>query len=75
MKVLITGASGQLGHDAAAHFQQLGHEVYGLSSQEMDITDLLKVQQTIERIKPSLIIHSAAYTLVDQDGCGPSLPG
>jgi dTDP-4-dehydrorhamnose reductase len=65
MRIIVTGASGQLGKDIVTHFRTLGHEVHGFSSKEMDITDLDKVREQMVRIKPSLIVHSAAYTQVD----------
>lgn len=66
MKIVVTGASGQLGLDIVAHFQAQGHEVHGFSSKQMDITDLNKVREILVRIHPTIIVHSAAYTQVDQ---------
>lgn len=65
MKVLITGAKGQLGQDLIKAFA--GHEVIAYDIDELDITDSASVEQAIKKIKPDTIIHSAAYTNVD--GC------
>jgi dTDP-4-dehydrorhamnose reductase len=65
MKIVVTGASGQLGKDIVTHFLSLGHEVHGFSSKEMDITDLEKVRDQLVRVRPTLIVHSAAFTQVD----------
>ncbi|UYO05147.1 dTDP-4-dehydrorhamnose reductase [Paenibacillus sp. PSB04] len=65
MRVLVTGASGQLGKDVVALFQQKGHEVMGCSRSELDITNLEQCQQIINEFQPDSIIHCAAYTAVD----------
>ncbi|MGG4049549.1 dTDP-4-dehydrorhamnose reductase [Paenibacillus favisporus] len=65
MRVLVTGASGQLGKDVVALFQQKGHEVMGCSRSELDITNLEQCQQFINGFQPDSIIHCAAYTAVD----------
>lgn len=39
MRVLITGASGMLGRQVVLEYQRRGTEVYGLSRQELDITN------------------------------------
>jgi len=65
MKILITGARGQLGQDCA---KVLGTEntVYGFSSQDLDISNHDQVKQHFQVIKPDLIINCAAYTAVDK---------
>ncbi|WP_160044158.1 dTDP-4-dehydrorhamnose reductase [Paenibacillus sp. USDA918EY] len=65
MRVLVTGASGLLGKDVVALFQQKGHEVMGCSRSELDITNLEQCQQVIGGFQPDSIIHCAAYTAVD----------
>lgn len=65
MRVLVTGASGQLGKDVVDLFQQKGHEVMGCSRSELDITNLEQCQQVINEFQPDSIIHCAAYTAVD----------
>lgn len=65
MRVLVTGASGQLGKDVVVLFQQKGHDVMGCSRSELDITNLEQCQQVINGFQPDSIIHCAAYTAVD----------
>ncbi|WP_054957557.1 dTDP-4-dehydrorhamnose reductase [Paenibacillus dakarensis] len=65
MKVLVTGAHGQLGQDVVAIFTAAGHEVAGCGRQELDITDMGLCQQTIAAYHPDAIIHCASYTAVD----------
>ena len=47
MKILVTGAAGQLGHDVMDELKKRGHEGIGVDVQEMDITDAEKVRQVI----------------------------
>ncbi|RAR42388.1 dTDP-4-dehydrorhamnose reductase [Paenibacillus sp. MDMC362] len=65
MKVLVTGAHGQLGRDVIHIFDQAGHEVIPCSRQELDITSLDQCRQVISSHKPDCVVHCAAYTAVD----------
>jgi dTDP-4-dehydrorhamnose reductase len=64
MRVLITGANGQLGH---ALMQTAPDDVllYGASSSELNITDEYVVRSKLDQFKPDLILNAAAYTAVD----------
>ncbi len=65
MKIAVTGATGQLGTDVAAELKKRGHEVFGLGSADMDITDLFSVNEVLKGIMPDAVIHCAAWTSVD----------
>lgn len=65
LKVLVTGAAGQLGQDVVLLLQQQGHQVMGCDRQEMDITDLDQCIQVIGEFGPDAVIHCAAHTAVD----------
>lgn len=65
MRVLVTGAAGQLGHDVMDELEKRNHEAVGVDVQEMDITDEVKVQQVITEADVDAVIHCAAYTAVD----------
>jgi dTDP-4-dehydrorhamnose reductase len=65
MKILITGANGQLGKEAAVLYSK-NHEVFGYGRKEMDITDLEQVKAKVTEARPDVILHAAAYTAVDQ---------
>jgi dTDP-4-dehydrorhamnose reductase len=65
LKILVTGANGQLGTDIIKHFNK--DEVYGYDVDVLDITDIKQVVDLVKQIKPELIINCAAYTNVD--GC------
>lgn len=65
MKVLITGVSGQLGHDAAKTLTARGVPFLGVSSKELDITDRDAVLRVVRDYRPDAVLHCAAYTKVD----------
>jgi dTDP-4-dehydrorhamnose reductase len=65
MKVMVTGAKGQLGTDLVNLLVDRGYEVYGYGREELDITNFDQVKQVISKISPDVVIHAAAYTKVD----------
>ncbi|MEB4783693.1 dTDP-4-dehydrorhamnose reductase [Paenibacillus jamilae] len=65
MKVLVTGASGQLGKDVVNVFQGQGHDVLGYDREQLDITDLAQAMKIVDQYQPDAVIHCAAYTAVD----------
>lgn len=79
LKILVTGASGQLGSEFCKILKlgkcELGKldvalnycEVFGLSSSELDVCDLKSVFNVVESIKPFCVVNCAAFTNVD--GC------
>lgn len=64
MRVLITGAQGQVGHELMRLAPE-GMQLSGLSSAQLDITNAAQVAAVVERFQPELIINAAAYTAVD----------
>jgi dTDP-4-dehydrorhamnose reductase len=66
MKILVTGYTGQLGFDAVKEGLIRGHEMVGVGSNELDITDEFAVKKLVNNVKPDAIIHCAAYTAVDK---------
>ena len=65
MKLLITGANGQLGHELVRATIAAGHEVVATSHETLDITDKLAVDAAITVARPDVVIHAAAWTAVD----------
>ena len=65
MKILVTGASGQLGWDVCQELKRRSITVCAPSSIEMNITDCDAVANYIKKEYPDAVIHCAAYTKVD----------
>lgn len=63
MKILITGANGQLARVLPKAL--LGHESIPLTRTQLDITKLNLVRDALDWHKPDAVINTAAYTNVD----------
>lgn len=66
MEVLVTGASGQLGHDVCHALSEREIGCRGVCAADMDVTDHAAVRNCIKDCRPDAVIHCAAYTAVDQ---------
>jgi dTDP-4-dehydrorhamnose reductase len=65
MKILLTGATGQVGYELERSLQGLG-EVVAVDRARMDLADLDQVRAVIRAVRPGLIVNPAAYTAVDK---------
>lgn len=63
MKILLTGANGQLGQ--ALQTSLGGHTVVALDHRQLDITRLSAVREALATHQPQLLINAAAYNEVD----------
>lgn len=63
MRILLTGAGGQLGHALSDEFKD--DQFTGLSHADLDITDYDAVTAAVSSYKSELLINAAAYTDVD----------
>lgn len=66
MKILVTGANGQVGHCLKQQLIEQDFDVVALTRSELDISDANAVDACIAAIKPAVIINAAAYTAVDK---------
>lgn len=66
IKILITGAKGQLGIDIVRFLSDY-HQVIGIGKEMLDITNYIEIAYSIGRLSPDIIINCAGYT--DVDGC------
>ena len=67
MKILVTGARGQLGHDVCRELARRGYSrVCGIDINELDITCEEAVKKYIDDFRPDAVVHCAAYTAVDR---------
>lgn len=65
MRVLVTGAAGQLGRDVVAICASAGDDVLGVDRSTLDITDRDAVLGAVTTWRPDAVIHCAAFTAVD----------
>ncbi|MGB8858619.1 MAG: dTDP-4-dehydrorhamnose reductase [Ilumatobacteraceae bacterium] len=65
MKVLITGASGQLGLDLAAACAASGDEVYAFDREGLDVTSRSAALNALSSLRPDAVVNCAAWTAVD----------
>ena len=66
MKVLVTGANGQLGYDVIKVLNARQIECKGVGRDDFDITDSVATDDYIKKYKPDVVVHCAAYTAVDK---------
>ena len=66
MRILITGARGQLGRSVAAAAVKRGIDTVALGRRQMDITRAENVNRGIEISLPDLVVNCAGYTAVDR---------
>lgn len=66
MKVLVTGANGQLGFDVVKRLQLESIECQGIDREDVDITNDTEVKSFVENYSPDVVVHCAAYTAVDK---------
>jgi len=64
-KVLITGASGQLGKEFVKVLSSKGIDFVALERKDLDITNFEKVYKTLKEINPFVVINCSAYNQVD----------
>lgn len=64
MKVLVTGAAGQLGQAMVEHFAT-GHQVTAWTRDTIDLTRHREVREMVLRLAPAAIINCASYNHVD----------
>jgi dTDP-4-dehydrorhamnose reductase len=67
VRILLTGAGGQLGLELAETLPRRDREVVALDHQELDVADVGAVYSAIEEHSPQIVVNAAAYTNVD--GC------
>lgn len=72
MRIIVTGAAGRLGGQLTKLLNERGQQVVGVdivgaNVEIVDISDFQAAKNLVNRVKPDLVIHPAAWT--DVDGC------
>ncbi|MFZ9628447.1 MAG: dTDP-4-dehydrorhamnose reductase [Ilumatobacteraceae bacterium] len=65
MRLLVTGAGGQLGRELSEVCGRSGDEVVAADRSVLDITDRGQVLQAITSVRPDVVVNCAAWTAVD----------
>ncbi|HFE38998.1 MAG TPA: dTDP-4-dehydrorhamnose reductase [Gammaproteobacteria bacterium] len=66
MKLLISGAAGQLGSNLVEVCQSQAIDLCACDRTALDITDLSAITTILEKEKPDFVVNTAAYTAVDK---------
>jgi dTDP-4-dehydrorhamnose reductase len=65
LKIALIGSNGQLGTDMMKYFADKGEEMIGLTQDDIDVCYIDKCEPILLKIKPDLIINTAAFHQVD----------
>jgi dTDP-4-dehydrorhamnose reductase len=63
VKVLLTGAGGQLGRAVRQAFA--AHELVGFPHAELDVAEPAHIRKALDALRPDLVLNAAAFTAVD----------
>lgn len=66
MKILITGAKGQVGKELTFIANKKGFDVIAAGRADLDITEAQNVEEYISQCQPDIVINAAAHTAVDK---------
>jgi dTDP-4-dehydrorhamnose reductase len=72
MRILLTGATGQVGYELRRSLQGLG-EVFAPDRAGLDLGEPVQVRSFVRALRPGLIVNAAAYTAVDRAESEPGL--
>ncbi|TDT17495.1 dTDP-4-dehydrorhamnose reductase [Ilumatobacter fluminis] len=65
MRILVTGAAGQLGHDLVATCVASGDDVHAVDRAALDVGDRDRVASVVADVGPDVVVNCAAWTAVD----------
>ncbi|PVH25619.1 dTDP-4-dehydrorhamnose reductase [Sphingobacterium corticibacter] len=74
MKILVTGANGQLGSELRNLVKNHPQDDFSfVTREEVPLDDLAKINQILDQYNPDLVINAGAYTAVDKAESEPEL--
>lgn len=65
MRILVTGARGQLGRELIGFLGKSTHEFVGVTHADCDVTSARSIARTMAEVSPDAVINCAAWTKVD----------
>lgn len=66
MKIMLTGANGQLGSEILEVLTRDGHEVIALTHDDLELSDLFRIKELIIEHLPQVLINTAAFHNVNE---------
>src|SRR5438105_8000775 len=73
MKLLVLGASGQVGHELTRLAWPADYRLAAFDRAEIDITRQEAVTAAVDRERPDIVINAAAYTAIDRAESEPEV--
>jgi len=73
MKVLLIGATGQLGTDLLRVFQSAGDSVVPVTHAQVDVCSEAQVSDIVTEVKPDVVLNTAAFHKVEECEKKPAL--
>lgn len=71
MKLLVTGAKGQVGSALCRIARAYPFDIIGLDSSQLNIADADAIKQCLDKFQPDFLVNAAAYTAVDKAEAEP----
>ena len=65
MRLLVTGAGGQLGRAVVLACERAGDDVVGADRDTLDVSDRDAVLGAVTSLRPHAVVNAAAWTAVD----------
>jgi dTDP-4-dehydrorhamnose reductase len=65
MTILVTGANGQVGRELITIGRQANLAIHGIDIEDVDFTDAVALERSVEDLELEGVVNAAAYTAVD----------
>jgi dTDP-4-dehydrorhamnose reductase len=72
-KILLIGKTSQLGSEIIKDIKNYNFELISFNSTELDITDKKQIKEKIKKIKPDILINTAAYHVLQKCEENPTI--